>query len=121
MANTAITMNSLALGDNALPTAVAIVHANTHVITPTQNSSKVLIRCTNTTASSKVFTVVAGDKPVAGSSGQGDLTFTLTDGSTTPTERWLVLESARFMQSNGTYEITVAASTTGFITAMQLP
>lgn len=121
MANTTVTVNSLALGDNAAPTATTVVAANTHKITPTQNSGKVLIRCVNTTASSKVWTIVAGDKPVAGSSGQGDLTFTLTDGSTTPTERWLVLESARFMQSDGTYEITVAASTTGSITAIQLP
>lgn len=121
MANTAITMNTLASGDNAVPTATAIVAANTHKITPTKKSGKVLIRCINTTASSKVFTVVAGDKPVAPSAGQGDLTFTLTDGSSTPTERWLVLESARFMQSDGTYEITVAASTTGSITAIQLP
>ena len=121
MANTAITMVQLASGDNALPTSVAVVAANTHKITPTKRSGKVLIRCINTTASSKVWTVVAGDQPAAGSAGQGDLTFTLTDGSTTPTERWLVLESARFMQSDGTYEITVAAATTGSITAIQLP
>lgn len=121
MATTAITMRQLASGDNALPASVAVVAGNDHVITPTKRSGKVLIRCINTTATTKVWTVVAGDKPAAGASGQGDLTFSLTDGSTTPTERWLVLESARFMQSDGTYQITVAASTTGSITAIQLP
>lgn len=121
MANTAITMRQLVLNDNALPASVAVVAGNTHVITPTKRGGKVLIRCVNTTASSKVWTVAAGDSPPAESAGQGDLTFTLPDGSTTPTERWLVLEPARFMQANGTYEITVAASTTGSITAIQLP
>jgi hypothetical protein len=121
MATTTVTINTLASGDNAKPTATTVVAADTHKITPTKKSGKVMIRCINTTASTKVWTVVAGDKPLAGSAGQGDLTFSLTDGSTTPTERWLVLESARFMQSDGSYEITVAASTTGSITAIQLP
>lgn len=121
MANTTITVNTLAVGDNAVPTSTAVVAANTHVITPTKRAGKVLIRCVNTTASTKVWTVTAGTGAAANAAGVGDITFSLTDGSTTPTERWLVLESARNMQSNGTYTITVAASTTGSITAIQLP
>ena len=46
---------------------------------------------------------------------------TLADGSTTPVVGWLCLESARFLQYNGTIRINVAASTTGYITAFQLP
>ncbi len=122
MADTAITKTSLTLSTfTSDPAGTAIVHANTHVITPTKGSRKVLVRLTNTTNASKVFTVKAGDKPAAGAAGQGDLTVTLTDGSSTPQIAWVVLEAARFMQSNGTFEITVASGTTGNIAAFQLP
>lgn len=121
MANTAVASTSLALGSNADVAGTTVVAANTHVITPTQNSSKVLIRLKNTTASTKAWTVVAGDSSPAQSAGQGDLVVSLTDGSTTPQVAFLVLESARFMQDDGTILITVAAATTGTITAFQLP
>lgn len=120
MANTAIPNTALALGSTADVAGTAIVAANTHVITPTKRMGKVLVRLTNTTASTKVFTVVAGDSPPAESAGQGDLTVSLTDGSTTPQVAWLQLEGARFLQSDGTVNITVASGTTGFITAFQL-
>lgn len=122
MANTAITVSSMSVSTAlADPAGTAIVAANTHTITPTKGTRKVLVRLTNTTASTKVFTVTAGDKPAAGSAGQGDLTVSLTDGSTTPQISWLVLEGARFLQSDGTIVITVASGTTGNIAAFQLP
>ena len=121
MANTAIPISALASGSNVDVAGTAIVHANTHVITPTKRSGKLLVRLRNTTAASKVFTVVKGDANPAQSSGQGNLTMTLADGSTTAVDGWLCLESARFMQDDGTIQITVASSTTGTITAFQLP
>lgn len=121
MANTTITVTSLDYGSNSDPAGTAVVAGNNHVITPTRRMGKVLIRLKNTTASTKVWTITAGDSPPAESAGQGDLTVSLTDGSTTPTYAWLVLEGARFMQDNGTIIITVAAATTGFISAFQLP
>lgn len=121
MADTAIPITNLASGTNADVAGTAIVAANTHVITPTKRQGKVLIRLRNTFAGAKVFTVLAGDKPVAGSSGQGNATISLADGSTTAVDGWLCLETARFLQDNGTIRITVAASTTGTITAFQLP
>ena len=122
MADTAITLTPLSLNTAALNTAgTAIVHANTHVITPTKRLDKVLVRIINTTASEKAITVLAGDSPPAGSAGQGDLTITLAAGDSTPTFANVVLESARFLQDNGTIRINVAASTTGTIAAFQLP
>lgn len=121
MANTVIPNTALASGANDDVAGTAVVAANTHVITPTKRSGKVLIRLVNTTASTKVWTVAAGDNPPAASAGQGALAVSLTDGSTTPTVSYLCLESARFMQSDGTILITVASATTGFITAFQLP
>ena len=121
MANTAIPVSQLVSGSNADVAGTAIVAANTHVITPTKRDGKLLIRLRNTFAGAKVFTIVAGDSPPASSQGQGNLTMSLADGSTTPVDGYLCLESARFMQNDGTIQITVAASTTGFITAFQLP
>ena len=122
MADTAITLTSLALNTATLNTAgTAIVHANTHVITPTKRLDKVLLRITNTTASQKVATILAGDNPPAGAAGQGNLDVTLAAGDLTATFAHVVLESARFLQNDGTIRITVAASMTGFIAAFQLP
>lgn len=122
MADTAIPIT--ALTQNAAvanPAGTAIVAANTHTITPTKGTRKLLLRLTNTTASTKVFTVTAGDKPAAGSAGQGVLDISLTDGSTTPQVTWVTVESARFLKSNGTVVITVASGTTGNIAAFQMP
>lgn len=122
MADTAIHVTTLSrTGYTSNPAGTAIVHANNHVITPTKASAKVFLRLTNTTGSSKDFTLKAGDNPPADAAGQGDLTVTLTDGSTTPQITWVGLDAARFKQDNGTYIVTVAANTTGNIEAFQLP
>ena len=122
MANTAITLTELSLNTATLNTAgTAIVHANTHVITPTKRLDKVLIRITNTTASEKVATIVAGDNPPADAAGQGNVTVTLAAGDSTATFGHIVLESARFLQNDGTIQITVASGMTGYIAAFQLP
>lgn len=121
MANTAVSISQLVVGSNADVAGTTVVAANTHVITPTKRQGKLLIRFKNTTAATKVWTVVAGDSPPALSAGQGNLDTSLTDGSTTPQYAYIVLESARFMQDDGTILVTVAAATTGTITAFQLP
>jgi len=122
MANTAIPITSLGLNANtANPAGTAIVAANNHVVTPDRATKRLAIRLTNTTGSSKVFTVVAGDSPPANAAGQGDIEITLTDGSTTPQITWVVVESARFIQSDGTVVVTVAAATTGNIAVLGLP
>ena len=122
MADTAITGTVLALNaETANPAGTAIVHANTHVITPTGQSSKLAIRLTNTTASEKTMTILAGDNPPADAAGQGNLVLTFAAGDSTPVIKWVVIESARFIQNDGTVRIDVAASTTGNIAAIELP
>lgn len=122
MADTAIPITAMSLNASvANPAGTAIVAANTHTITPTKRTGKLLIRLTNTTASTKILTVTAGDKPVANASGQGVLDVSLTDGSTTPQIAWVVVEAARFLKSNGTVVVTVASGTTGNIAAFQMP
>lgn len=122
MADTAVPNTAVKRNDAvADPAGTAIVHANKHVITPTKGFGKVLLRLTNTTASEKVISVVAGANPPAQSAGQGDLALTFAAGNVTPVVKWVVLESARFVQADGAIHITVAASTTGNIAAFQLP
>jgi hypothetical protein len=118
MADTACDTTTLALNAKTDdPGGTAIVHANTHVLTPTKPSSKVIVRLENTFDGNKVFTILAGDNPPAHSAGQGNLALTLAKDDVT----FVVLESARFLQDNGTYRINVAANTTGFIDAIELP
>jgi len=84
---------------------------------------EVVIRVKNTTASTKTVTIKAGANPPADAAGQGDSgTLSLTDGSTTPTYGWFgPLTSARFVQADGTVNIDVAASMTGYIAAFRIP
>lgn len=119
MANTAIANVQLAVGGQVDTAGTAIVHADTHVITPTKRSAKLLIKVVNTTAAQKVATLLAGDNPPADASVAA--TVTLADGSTTPTVGWFVVDASKYMQNDGTLQITVAASMTGTITAYQLP
>jgi hypothetical protein len=118
MADTTVNVTTLALNaSTANPTGTAIAAANSHVITPTKETSKVAIRLTNTFAGAKVFTIEAGDSPPADAAGQGSLAISLAQDDVV----FVVLESARFLKSDGNIRITVAASTTGFIEAIQLP
>lgn len=118
MADTAIPNTQLVLNTPLTnPTGTAIVAANTHVITPTKATSKVLLRLTNTFAGAKVFTIQAGSNPPADAAGQGAITQSLAQNEVW----WVVVESSRVTKSNGTIVVTVEASTTGFIAAFQLP
>lgn len=118
MANTTVHVTTLALNTaTADPTGTAIAAANTHVITPTKATSKLAIRLNNTYAGAKDFTILAGDNPPADAAGQGNLVVNIAQDAT----YFVVIEAARFLQNDGTIQITVAASTTGFIEAIQLP
>lgn len=98
----------------------AIAHANTHVITPTGPLENMVIIVRNTEGSTNVVTVLTGDDPPALSAGLGNLVLT-TIGATTGDVILPPLESARFLQNNGTVRITVETGMTGFIIALQKP
>jgi hypothetical protein len=123
MADTAITSITWDHNDGtdvAAGQGTAIVHANTHVITPTGPLEDLVIMVTNTEGSTNAVTVLAGDNPPAQSAGLGNKTFT-TIGATTGRIILPPLESARFLQSDGTVRITVEAGMTGYIMALQKP
>jgi hypothetical protein len=106
--------------DVAAGQGTAIVHANTHVITPTGPLEEMVIMVTNTEGSTNAVTVKAGDNPPADAAAQGDKTFT-TISATTGRIILPPLSSARFLQDNGTVRITVESGMTGYIMAMQRP
>lgn len=127
MARTAITVTSLSPeAVNALVLAsmgVAIDATNSHVVTLAAgvDPRDCFVFIYHTTGSTKVATLKAGDNPPAVRAGGGDLAASMTDGSTTPTLAIIPLSASRFSQSDGTYEVDIAASMTGRIAVIRMP
>lgn len=122
MADTAVAtvIASKTLGTNiAAGQGTAIVAANTHVITPAGPLEELLIFVENTEGSTNDVTVLAGDDPPASAEGQGNLVLTLA--ATSGRQLLPPLESARFIQSDGTVRINVETGMTGFILPVQYP
>lgn len=119
MARTACTVTDLTKAtqiDVAADDGVALDATNNHVLTVAAPLDSYIIKITNTTASEKVATIKAGDNPPADAAGQGDLEVTLAAGDSTATMALVTgLESARFIQNDGTVLIDLAASMTGYI------
>jgi hypothetical protein len=90
-----------------------------HYVTVDFPLEELVLRFTNTNGSDRVATIVAGDSPPALASGQGNLDITVpaTSGDMTVAG----LESARFMQSDGTIQIDLAASYAGAVRAFRVP
>lgn len=102
----------------AAPTATAIDPTNHHVIASSATpSEELLIIVNNTTVSTKTVTLKAGTNPPALSAGQGDIVVTCTASTNGIPLR---VESARFMQSDGTVNLDIAASMTGTISVYKV-
>ena len=123
MARTALTPVVLTANTStADPAGTAIDATNSHVFTSSSPLDEYVIRIVNTTATTKVATIKAGDNPPADAAGQGDIAVSLATGSVTPTVAWVgPMASARFIQNDGTVNIDIAASMTGFITVFRIP
>ena len=96
----------------------AIVAANTMVVTPAGPMEELALLFFNTDGAPHVVTFKASLDPPADAGTVGDQSITLA--ATTGAQLAPVLESARFMQHNGTLRITVDAGTTGFILPIQM-
>jgi hypothetical protein len=104
------------------PAGTTLDATNNHSIAPGGPTEEFIIRITNTFAGTKVATIKAGTNPPADAAGQGDITVSLTDGSTTPQVAFVgPLTSARFINSDGTVHVDLAASMTGKIEAFRIP
>ena len=120
MARTAVTIETLSRTGATSPTGTTADPTNDHSVdlagVPLE---EIIFRFTNTNASDRVATIMAGDNPPALSSGQGNLDITVlaTSGDMTVAG----LESARFLQNNGTVLIDLAASFAGKVYAVRVP
>ena len=120
MANaSAITINSLS--ENvvlAQPTADVLdtgTAAVTLPVTPDGDTHRLLLEISNTAEAADTMTVsvLAGDNPPASQAEIGDLTFTVAQGAV----KYVVVESGRFMQSDGKINIKVTPASTKTQTA----
>lgn len=117
MARTAVPITALSVNAGTAQSTVNLDATNGHVVAAAAKSRNLVLVVKNTYAGSKALTVKAGVKPVAGRSDLGDLTITLAQNAV----QYVVLESARFRQKDGTINIDVAASMTGTIEAYSMP
>lgn len=122
MPRTALTVTTLTanagVADVLASAGVAIDATNSHVLTTTKPLDSYIIRVNNTTAGTKVATIKKGGNPPADASGVGDLAISCTNGQV----KFIgPLESARFIQADGTLNIDIEAGMTGFIQVFQIP
>jgi len=118
MARTAITEQTFSLVGAAITTGTTADTTNDHVFTPTAPLGEYVFRFRNTDATDRVATIVAGAYPPALSQGQGNLNITVP---ATSGDMWIgPIESARFLQADGTILIDLAASFAGTVAAYKL-
>ena len=119
MARDAVTVTALtANAINTNPAGTTINTTNGANIAGVKNSDRLLIRVTNTNATARVATVKAGVNPSALRAGLGDLAITVP---ATSGDVLLVVESARFVQTDGSINVDFAASMAGVISAVRIP
>ena len=116
MARTAVTVTDLtAATSTADPAGTTADPTNGHTVTGVR-PEVLTFRVKNTTAGSLNAIVRAGTQPLAPSSGQGDLTVAVGAGATV----WIgPLESARFLQNDGSLSLDLGTGFTGTVSAFR--
>jgi hypothetical protein len=116
MARTAVPLTDLtAATSTADPAGTTADPTNGHTVTGAR-PEVVVLRVKNTTAGSLNAIVRAGSQPLATASGQGDLTVAVGAGATVFIGP---LESARFLQNDGSLSLDLQAGFTGTVTAFR--
>ena len=120
MARDAVSVTDLASGAaTTTPAGVAINPTNGANIASVKDTSRVVVRVTNTNGTDRVATIKAGDNPPALLASAGDLAVTVP---ATTGVVWIgPLSSARFAQADGSLEIDLASSFAGTVTAFRIP
>lgn len=120
MANaTAITLNALTAGTVLTRPTGDVLDTGTDPVTidltPNADTHRIILEVTNTAAAADTMTVsiAAGDTPPAMEASAGALSYTVAQNAV----RYIVLDSSRHMQSDGTIEVTVTPASTKTQTA----
>lgn len=117
MARTAVPVTDLtAATSTADPAGTTADATNGHTITGAR-PEVLTLRVKNTTAGALNAILRAGTFPLAGASGQGDLTVSVGAGATVFIGP---VESARFLQSDGSVSLDLQATFTGTVTAFKV-
>ena len=119
MARDAVTVTALPMdAGTARPTGTTVDVSNGAVIAASGDTRKLLVELTQTDATARVATFAAPtDNPHAVRSGVGNLAITCAQN----VPQYVVIESARFAQSDGAIHIDFAASFAGTVRAYRLP
>lgn len=120
MARTAVTLETLSKAGATAPVGTTADPTNGHnVALAGVPLEEVIFRFLNTNGTNRVATVKAGVSPPASSSGQGDQAMTVT---ATTGDFWIAgMESARYLQADGSVNIDLAASFAGTVFAIRVP
>lgn len=108
-----IPVNDLSYNTALELTTVAVNTTDDHYI-DVDDLDDCVLYVTNTTGSDKAITIKAGVNPPALRSSIGDLSETVTNGEA----RYFHLESARFLQADGTVNVDLASGYTGGVLAV---
>jgi hypothetical protein len=120
MARTAVPIVSLSRTGAATAAGTTADPTNDHVVAlGGVPLSEIVFRFTNTNGTNRVATIKAGANPPALSAGQGDLAITVP--ATTGDMTVAGLESARFLQADGSIHIDLAESYAGAVRAFRVP
>lgn len=119
MARDAIAITSLVLNDGvAEPAGTTITPANGAYIDCGGDTQGLFLVVKNTAGAEYDTTIKAGDNPPALLAGQGDL---VEPVAATSGVKFICLESARFVQSDGLIHVDFETSMTGKAMAYRLP
>lgn len=123
MARTNVPLTNAAINSGVVVTPTALDATNNHNIPNPKKHRNLLVRVTNSTGTTKIITFKAGAKFDQGNTGTaggpairsalGDLAVSMATTAIIVVE----LESARFAQADGSINVDLAASMTGFIDA----
>lgn len=120
MARTAVTVEVLSRAGATSPTGTTADPTNGHTVAlGTYPLEEYVIRFTNTNGTDRVATIKAGANPPALASGSGDLAITVP--ATTGDMSVGGLESARYIQADGSLSIDLGASFAGKVFAVRVP
>jgi hypothetical protein len=118
MPRDAVAVTALASGAaTATPAGVAVNTTNGATIGAIGDGSRVVVRVTNTHTATHIVTFKAGVNPPALRAGLGDLEVSLLK----ETDVLVVLETARFVQADGTINVDYATGLTGAISVLKIP
>lgn len=120
MARTAVPVTAISLNTGTVSSGTAIDTSNGHVLT-LPDDGRFILEVDNTgTVATATLTIKAGDNPPAALAGLGDTTFVV--GTSGKHRGIFLLETARYMQNDGTINIDAGSGfSAGTIAAYSLP